>query len=139
MQVPEVLKQIAESEPGEWQFIGLPYEEKEVYRYSFNTEYRLEHHDPWGENQEYNADWTEDLLGDAKLDTSYYIYHLNTPIMGIDVAIVANGNVRLPIHNVHERYLSRLDYTIAQILNSDYNRLRHVLDTAEIELSDRLV
>lgn len=51
MKVPEMLKEIAESEPGEWQLIELPHEDKDVYRYSFNTEFRIEHHEPWGKTR----------------------------------------------------------------------------------------
>lgn len=139
MKVPDVLQKIAESEPGEWQLIELSHEEKDVFRYSFNTEFRIEHHKPWGENREYRAEWAEDFLGDSKLDTSYYVYCGSTPIEEISVAIVDNKSVLLPIGNIHNEYISQLDYKIAQILSSDQTRLDTVLDQAELEISDRVV
>lgn len=109
MQVPEVLAEIAESEAGEWQFIEIPHEEKWVHTYSYNTDIRLENHNLWEDAEEYHADWTEKLLGDARRRT-YYVYHRSTPIEVVDVAIVENGNIQLPIRNVHNGNLSRFDY-----------------------------
>ena len=139
MKVPDVLQEVAESEPGEWQLVEVPHEEKEVLRYSFNTEFRIEHHKPWAENREYRADWAEDFLGESELDTSYYVYHGSTPIKELSVAIVDNKSVLLPISNIHNGYVSQLDYKIAQILSSDNTRLNKVLDQADLEISDQAV
>lgn len=136
MRVPEALQVIADSEPGEWRGIEIDSEEKTVYRYSFDTEVRIEHHKPLAENREYEAEWTDHFLGDPKLDTSYYIYCGSTPIETVDIAIVDNGHVRIPTRNVHEGYVSQLDLRIAQILTSNRDRLNAALDTADLEISD---
>jgi len=136
MGIPEALQVIADSEPGEWRGIEIDHEDKVVYSYSFDTEVRIEHHNPRSENREYEAEWADHFVGNPELDTSYYIYCGSTPIEAVDVAIVDNGHVRVPIRNVHDGYVSQLDLRIAQMLTSDRDRLNAALDTAGLEVSD---
>lgn len=139
MQVPEVLHEIAESEPGEWEFIEVPHEEKDVWRYSFDTGFRIEAHAPMENQEEYEPDWAEDLLGDSRLKRYFYIYHGSTPIRRFVVSVVANGNVQMPPPSSTDRTLGKLEYKIAQILTNDHTRLESVIRQANIDVTDELI
>lgn len=138
MQESEIRREVVESHPQDWFFLELIEREKWVYTYYPDVRIRLETYDPWGDRETYTAEWAQDFLGEPISDT-YYLYFNDSPVYEIDVAIVENGNVTMPVPNIADGEITEFDYRIGQIVNSDRDRFDICVERLDLDISEEVL
>lgn len=136
-EIPEVLRDITDSEAGKWPKFILEEEDKIVHTHTWETSWRIERHGLNNYSEDFSEDWTDVYTGPCYADIAY-VYHNSSPIYSRKIVIVDSAQAIIPLpEEVDGEYkISKLLEQIGAILTENTAEFYDKLDEADIEITE---